>query len=106
MIFPQVINANRLDDGHVVFWTETGEWVTFLEEATLLWTQETLTAALSHAQGAEKQNLVIDPYAIPLVQKEEGQWSAVALRDKIRTQGPTVHEDHGKQAQIRQAHKG
>ena len=97
---PQVISANRLDDGIVVFLGSTGEWVERLDDATTFADKASLEVAVSSAQKDVAQNRVVDIY--PFEVKVAGpKIAAVTLRDIIRTSGPTVHRDHGKQAAAR-----
>ena len=56
------------------------------------------TAALARAQEDEARNLVVEPYAVA-VEERNGHVAPKALREAIRAAGPTVRRDLGKQAQ-------
>ena len=91
----QVITANRLRDGAVVFVGPSRAWVDRLAEAEVFTAVEASTAALQVAQKDEAANLVLDIYAIDVVERS-GALKPVKLREAIRAQGPTVHPEHGK----------
>jgi hypothetical protein len=97
MQMPQVISANRLTDGHVVFLDAHGAWVERLNDAATFAEKPAIEAATKRAEQDVANNRVVD--VLPFDVKVEGaSIIAVTLRDKIRTLGPTVHPDHGKQA--------
>jgi hypothetical protein len=94
---PQVVTANRLTDGRVVFLDAHGAWVERLAEAAPFSDKSALEAATKHAEQDVAGNLVVDVFAFE-VKVDGATISAITLRDKIRTRGPTVRLDHGKQA--------
>ncbi len=96
---PQVVTASRLVDGIVVFWSHGG-WVELLDQAQVLQTKDDVEANIKSAQADVAANLVVDVFAFE-VKAAAGHVEAVTLRDRIRTAGPTVHRDHGKQAVAR-----
>ena len=55
-------------------------------------------AALARAKQDEASNIVVDPYAIA-VEERNGHLAPKALREAIRAAGPTIRRDLGKQAQ-------
>ena len=91
----QVITANRLRDGVVMFLDPEANWVERLAEAQVFSNVEGSTAALQSAQKDEAANIVLDVYAVD-VAETSGTWVPVKLREAIRAQGPTVHPEHGK----------
>ena len=94
---PQVISANRLVDGIVVFLDRDGQWVEKLNAAATFADKTSLETAVASAQKDVAKNIVVDIFPFD-VTVSGATISAIALRDKIRTNGPTVHLDHGKQA--------
>jgi len=94
----QVISANRLTDGIVVFYQGPSKWAEFIDQALVLTRPEDVEAALLHAAKDVKANVIVDPYAFDVTIQHE-RITPTHLREKIRAQGPTVHLDHGKQAQ-------
>ena len=91
----QVITANRLRDGVVVFVGPGLQWVERLPEAEVYTALDTAAAALQAAQKDEAANLVLDIYAIDVADRQ-GELKPIKLREAIRAQGPTVHPEHGK----------
>ncbi|HUZ66429.1 MAG TPA: DUF2849 domain-containing protein [Beijerinckiaceae bacterium] len=94
---PQVLTANRLRDGAVVFLGAEDRWVERLDEARVLEDKVVADTALEGAKADEKANLVLDLYAFEVV-RFNGGVRATHLRDAIRAAGPSVRLDHGKQA--------
>ena len=93
----EVITANRLIDGIVVF--QAGEaWTEDFAQATVHETAEASKAALTRAKEDEARNIVVDIYAV-VVELRSGHYAPKALREFIRASGPTTRPDLGKQAQ-------
>ncbi len=61
--------------------------------------------ALKQAQAAEVANVVVEPYLVP-VEERNGHIAPKALREAIRAAGPTVRRDLGKQAHGQAPHGG
>ncbi len=103
----QVVIANRLSDGLVVFLAAApgaprGDWKLRLDEASVAAedarAEELL--ALGLASARERQE-VIDPYLIEVEQTASGL-RPTKYREVIRCFGPTVRLDLGKQADSRE----
>lgn len=94
---PDVITANRLADGVVVFQSADGSWSEDFNRAAVMADAEATAAALVRAKHDEANNLVVDPYATP-VEERNGHFAPKALREAIRAAGPTNRRDLGKQA--------
>jgi Protein of unknown function (DUF2849) len=93
----EVISANRLIDGVVVFQAASG-WVEDFASAAVYGDSEATKAALDIAKQDEANNLVVDAYPV-VVEMRGGHYAPTALREAIRAAGPTVRLDLGKQAQ-------
>ena len=92
------ITGNRLRDGAVVFYNDDAGWVERLNDASLYEDKATAEATLATAKAqAEKERLAVDIYAFEL-QVEDGKRVPVTMRDRIRSLGPSVRTDLGKQA--------
>ena len=91
----QVITANRLSDGSVVFLGQGRAWVDRLSEAEVFSSVEASAEALAAAAKDEQDNVILDLYAIDVAPKD-GTVAPVKLREAIRAQGPTVKPEHGK----------
>ena len=93
----QVLTANHLKSGHVVFLGEGGSWSAWIDEAVVARTKE--RAAELDSKGAEqtKLNVVVGAYLVDVVE-ENGKLKAAHIREHLRTLGPSVRVDLGKQA--------
>jgi hypothetical protein len=92
---PQLIIANRLDDGRVVFMTENGNWTADVARAAIADTPEGVEALEAKASISEKNNLVVDPAAIPAT-AENGTYPA-HMKQAMQAKGPSVRPDLGYQ---------
>jgi len=85
----QVVSANRLSDGTVVYLDSNGNWVESLAAAAVFSTEPETEAGLHQAQAAIAENKVVDALAVPVEQGTDGL-HAISLRNAIRELGPTV----------------
>jgi hypothetical protein len=92
----EVMTANRLLDGEVVFLGAHG-WIETIDAATVAVTPEGSKALDALGRQAMAVNEVVDAYLIEVAQ-EEGRLRPVKLREYLRTLGPSVRPDLGKQA--------
>ena len=88
----QIITANRLTDGLVVFLGEGGCWVDDLGNAESF-DAEAVDAALALINTPEQDTAVVGPYAIEVAKSEDGEVSPVKYRERIRAYGPSTHTD-------------
>ncbi len=102
---PDVITANRLSDGVVVFQSADHGWTEDFNRAALWPDKPSTAAALARAKDDETRNLVVDAYEVP-VEVRNGHLSPKALREAIRAAGPTIRRDLGKQAHGLAPHSG
>ena len=93
-----IITANRLNDGVVLFQDAAGGWVEDFAHAAIYPDAAATAAALARAKQDELNNLLVDPYAV-VVELRNGHYAPKALRELIRASGPTNRRDLGKQAQ-------
>lgn len=98
----QVITANRLGNGIVVYMTADGGWSERISSARALDGEKQVEAALDAANGAVASCIVVDPYLID-VENLGGELRPTRYRELIRALGPTVRRDIGKQAARRAA---
>ena len=92
----QVMTANRLLDGEVVFLAAHG-WVETIDRATVAITPEQAKALDALGRQAMAVNKVVDAYLID-VAHEDGRLQPITLRERLRTLGPSVRRDLGRQA--------
>jgi len=93
---PQMLTANRLRDGDVLYRKGSG-WVLFLAEGEVYADQASADAALAAANAELVQNTFVAPYLFE-VREQNGKIVPVKEREIIRAAGPTVHPNTGKQA--------
>jgi hypothetical protein len=94
----QVMTANRLRDGDVVFLTRSGEWSLAIDNAVLAQEPQAAAALEARAKADEKATLVTGSYFFD-AERVDGKIKASHIRERIRTLGPTVRADLGKQAE-------
>ena len=85
----QMIIANRLIDGRVVFLDDTGGWVNEIAEGLLLASKQEAEQQILTARRAVEENSVVDPYLID-VSAEGNRPRPVLVRERIRAFGPSV----------------
>jgi len=98
----QVITANRLIDGEVVWLASGDRWVESVEAADVFAEKQAASSALDRAQAAVDARIIVDPYEIA-VNQQNGTPVPVRFREQIRALGPTVRLDLGKQARVQQS---
>jgi hypothetical protein len=102
---PDVITANRLTDGVVVFQTADQNWSEDFNRGAVLPDPDATASALKRARQDETNNIVVEPYAVA-VEERNGHIAPKALREAIRAAGPTNRRDLGKQASGLAPHAG
>ncbi len=90
----QVLTANRLIDGTVVYW-RAGQWVEALSDADVFGSEDDGKAAFAAAQPSVTGNVVVNPYLFDV----HVDRAPVKEREIIRAAGPSIHADLGKQAE-------
>ena len=93
----QILTANRLIDGAVVFLAADGSWNTHLTGVHTATDKE--SAAALEAIGARDAaaQIVVAPYLID-VAEENGRLVPTRYREHIRAFGPSTHPELAKQA--------
>jgi hypothetical protein len=89
---PQMIIANRLRDGAVVFLAPGESWELAIAAGTVIDDQEEATRLLAVAKRHETECRVVDPTLID-VEINNGAPRPTAIREVIRAFGPTVRTD-------------
>lgn len=92
----QMITANRLLDGAVVYW-RAGGWAETFAEGEVFSDGDAAKAALDAAKAFVAANVVVNPYLFE-VKTDDGKWWPVKEREIVRAMGPSVRRDLGKQA--------
>jgi hypothetical protein len=97
---PQILTANRLHGGEVVYWVDAETWVDSLDQAKVFLVPDELSEAEAIALGQIAKQMILDPYPFPVELDENGKGQPTHMREIIRAKGPTVRLDLGKQAQL------
>ena len=100
---PQMLTANRLRDGEVVWW-KSGTWVTDIAQGEVFVDPKAADAALDAAGAFVRDNNVVNPYLFD-VRLANGGVKPVKEREIIRAAGPSVRTDTGKQAGLSRSHE-
>ena len=85
----QVITANRLIDGRVVFFTPDHGWDADVAAAAVFADPAAADGAMQRALQSAAAGEIVDPYAIA-VSSDEGRVRPTVLRERIRAEGPTT----------------
>lgn len=85
----QVLTANRLIDGAVIYLAEGGGWTKRLDAACVAADERTAARLLEIGEAAVASQAVIAPYLIE-VRSEGGRRRPVRNKEIIRADGPTV----------------
>lgn len=92
----QVISANRLGDGIVVYLTADNSWSELISGSVIALDEVTANAMLAEATQAVRDRVIVDPYLID-VAEVDGEVRPVKYREFIRATGPSVRPDLSKQ---------
>ncbi|WP_414832451.1 DUF2849 domain-containing protein [Afifella sp. YEN Y35] len=90
----QVVTANRLEDGAVVWLGAGGHWFEDINAAKVF-APEKVAEGLADADAAVSRQEIVGPDAIAVTQAE-GEIVPVRLRERIRAQGPSIRPDVGR----------
>ena len=88
----QVMTANRLSDGVVVYLDARDRWVEGLASALVARTETAADGLLARAELAVRERLVVGPYLFA-VEPSGTDIRPIGQREHIRSLGPTVGTD-------------
>jgi len=88
----QMIIANRLRDGAVVFLAPGENWELAVAAGTVIENEEEAARLLAVAKRHEAECRIIDPTLID-VEIKDGTLRPTAMREAVRAFGPTVRTD-------------
>jgi hypothetical protein len=86
---PNVVTANRLIDGIVVYLAADGGWVEDIARAHFAETEEETKALEAQGEKAVKDRIVVAMYAMP-VEIKDGAVDALSVRERIRASHRTT----------------
>jgi hypothetical protein len=94
---PQIVTANRLRDGDVVYLTSTNDWSETLGDAAIARSKKEAATLLETAELAVTELKVVGPYEFD-VTIDNSETKPISMREIIRAAGPSIRQDIGKQA--------
>ena len=92
---PQMIIANRLVDGAVVFLAAAHGWTTAIESGVVIEDDAEAQRLLGAVKQLEARSPVIDPQVIQVKLDSDGVVRPIEIRELIRAFGPTVRTERG-----------
>ncbi|MBT3558831.1 MAG: DUF2849 domain-containing protein [Rhodospirillales bacterium] len=92
----QIITANRLVDGAVVYYTTDNDWSQWIADAVISDDTASAEPALAFAKADAFANGIIEPYLVD-VYREAQTIKPVRYREAIRARGPSIYtsSEHG-----------
>ena len=96
----QIVTANRLNDGLVIYLGRNESWVDRIEAAEIAESKDAAAALLARAEAPAHRTRVVGPYLME-VDLDAGTPRPASNREVIRALGPTVRTDLGYQAEPR-----
>lgn len=94
----EIVTANRLNDGAVVYLAAEGDWSERLADAVVVEGDAAAKALLDNAAVAVAAQIVVAPYRAD-VALESGRLVPRTMKERIRARGPSIHPELGKQAE-------
>ena len=86
---PNVVTANRLTDGIVVYLAPDGSWTEDIARARFAETEEETSALEAQANQAVKDRIVVAMYPMP-VEIKDGAVDPLSVRERIRASHRTT----------------
>lgn len=94
---PQILTANRLRDGIVVFLARDGSWSEDIDDSRVADEETDRVEMVAAGERAVAAGIVVGPYLID-ASVVGGRIRALRLRERIRAAGPTAgSEQHLRQ---------
>ena len=92
---PQMITANRLSDGAVVYFTAGKGWSVSFTDGAVWNDEEGAEAALTESKESVKARIVVEPYLFDIALTDAGP-KPTSARERIRADHkPTFEPDYG-----------
>jgi len=85
----QILTANRLSDGCVVWYAGHGDWVEEMSQAMVAHNEDDKIMLEAQAQAAISANLVVEATLIDVAEGGDA-YHALRLRERIREKGPSI----------------
>jgi hypothetical protein len=94
----QLLTANRLNDGAVVYLDRDGTWSTRFDEAWVVDTEVDAGAFEDIGRRGERARIVVGSYLMDVVADADA-FLPIRMRERIRAEGPTVETVGSRPAQ-------
>ena len=94
----QIMTANRLLDGEVVYLTDSGDWSEHYAKARVVEDKDQAEEVQAIAKQAELDHKTVGAYLAKVDRNEDGSIRLISMKESIRAAGPTTRRDLGKQA--------
>ena len=95
----QVVTANRLGDGRVVYLADGNQWVEEIGRARVAESDDAGKALIAIAEKAVADRIVVAPYLIDV--KAEGEHvTPTRYREVLRALGPSTHPQFSRPADV------
>jgi len=92
-----IVSANRLTDGRVVYLTRDGGWSESIIDGRSAATKEASADLLADAERAVEAGIVVAPYLVSMAD-DGGAFAPLHFRERIRLFGPKHNRDGGQPA--------
>lgn len=93
----QVLTANSLINGNVVFLTSDNDWSPFIAQAQICQDDAQLEALEAIGHQAVDNQVIVEPFLIEVI-VENDLPKPVRFREQLRVNGPSVRADFAKPA--------
>ena len=97
---PQILTANRLSDGSVVYLSQSDTWSDWLKDARVAADEDAANSMMRVAEQAVIERIIVEPYLMQ-VAADDNAIRPMNVREAIRARGPSVRPDLGKQADLK-----
>jgi len=89
-----LVSANRLTDGHVVYLSRNGGWSESITDGRTAATEEESSTLLADAERAVTAGIIVSPYLISIAD-DGGTFVPLHFRERIRLFGPKIDRAMG-----------
>ena len=96
----QMMTANRLLDGEVVYLCDDCIWSEDYSRARVVADPAEVTEVQTIARDAERAQHIVGAYLAKVARADDGTLKLLSMKETIRATGPTTRRDLGKQARV------
>jgi len=89
-----IVSANRLTDGRVVYLTRDGGWSESIIDGRTAATEEESSTLLADAERAVAAGIIVSPYLVSMAD-DGGTFTPLHFRERIRLFGPKTDRATG-----------